>query len=390
MHANPARAATTGRTADAPRPATILFPLAGGLVGGSHFSALALIDALDRDQFRPCVMLHQGTGALAELLEQRGQPFELVPQALTSLAVTDLLRTLPARVRFLRQRGIAIVHTNEGAMHAAWGPAARFAGARLLWHHRGHPRARGLRYLAPLFADRVVAVSHFAAPPPGLLSAAGKTLVIRSPFDAVPPVLDRAANAAARRTELGVGTDTVLLGFFGHLAARKRPLVFVEAVAELRRHRPSLPVLGVMFGGTLDAGLDDAVRALAARLGVADAIRLMGFRQPIAPWLAACDANVVTAVDEPFGRTLIEAMLLGTPVIAAASGGSIEAIDDGFTGLLVPPDDPQAFAAAVLQCLLPGCGAKLAAAAMREARAAFGVAGHASAVSAVYHQLLAA
>src|SRR3546814_9209528 len=64
--------------------------------------------------------------------------------------------------------------------------------------------------------------------------------------------------------------------------------------------------------------------------------------------MAACDALLVTAVDEPFGRTLIEAMLLETPVIAANSGGNPEAIEDGENGLIVPPDDPESFADAAL------------------------------------------
>src|SRR3546814_9556362 len=90
-----------------------------------------------------------------------------------------------------------------------------------------------------------------------------------------------------------------------------------------------MPVTGLLFGGTLQPGLDKAVLERAARLGIADRIRLMGFRHPSAPWMAACDALLVTAVEEPFGRTLIEAMLLRTRVVAANSGGNPEAIRHG-------------------------------------------------------------
>src|SRR3546814_9239858 len=74
------------------------------------------------------------------------------PKALASLA------------RYLQQRDVRIVHTNEGPMHVTWGPAARLAGRKLLWHHRSSPRAKGLRFLAPLLAHRVASVSRFAAP----------------------------------------------------------------------------------------------------------------------------------------------------------------------------------------------------------------------------------
>src|SRR3546814_17835710 len=56
------------------------------------------------------------------------------PKALASLA------------RYLQQRDVRIVHTNEGPMHVTWGPAARLAGRKLLWHHRSSPRAKGLRF----------------------------------------------------------------------------------------------------------------------------------------------------------------------------------------------------------------------------------------------------
>jgi glycosyltransferase involved in cell wall biosynthesis len=79
-------------------------------------------------------------------------------------------------------------------------------------------------------------------------------------------------------------------------------------------------------------------------------------------------------VDEPFGRTLIEAMLLGTVVVAAASGGNPEAIRDGVTGHLVPADDAVAFAERTLGLLADSArkGA-LAEAARREALERFGL-----------------
>jgi glycosyltransferase involved in cell wall biosynthesis len=59
--------------------------------------------------------------------------------------------------------------------------------------------------------------------------------------------------------------------------------------------------------------------------------------------IAGVDVNVVTAINEPFGRTLIEAMLLKTPVVATRHGGNIEAIIDGESGFLVDPYLPEAF-----------------------------------------------
>jgi glycosyltransferase involved in cell wall biosynthesis len=117
----------------------------------------------------------------------------------------------------------------------------------------------------------------------------------------------------------------------------------------------------------------------------------MGFRYPPERWLAGCEVLLVPAVDEPFGRTLIEAMLLGTVVVAAASGGNPEAIRDGVTGCLVPPDDAAAFAERTLGLLAaPTLMATLADAARREALGRFGLRQHAEAIMRVYDAMLSA
>ena len=115
----------------------------------------------------------------------------------------------------------------------------------------------------------------------------------------------------------------------------------------------------------------------------------MGFRYPPESWMAASDLLLVTAVDEPFGRTLIEAMLLGTPVIAADSGGNPEAIEDGRTGFLVAPDDIAGFAARAAELLRDQARWRaIGATAQADARSRFGLERHAQAIMAIYDRML--
>ncbi|MET0365214.1 MAG: glycosyltransferase, partial [Sphingobium sp.] len=167
---------------------TICFPFAGNMVGGSHISALGLLNGLDHDRYRILVVPQYRDGAVASLLAGYemvvddpdlhwadfvpGEPFTVGKFGRT-------LRSMPGIIRFLRRNKVDIVHTNDGRTHAMWGLAARLAGAKLLWHHRGDPTALGLRYLAPLIASRIVAVSDFALPK----GPAGRSEVIHSPFD---------------------------------------------------------------------------------------------------------------------------------------------------------------------------------------------------------------
>jgi glycosyltransferase involved in cell wall biosynthesis len=372
----------------------VCFPFVGNLVGGSHISAIGLIKRLDRTRYRPLVLLQHPEGEIADLCRREGVAVEAGPPSVDllhgrRLRLRDfgrIARDLIKLAGFLVKRGVHIVHSNDGRTHATWALAARLAGAKLVWHHRSDPYAFGLRFVAPWLAHRVVAVSKFAAPRPGLVSAARRCDVIHSPF-AIDADVDRARARAALLQELGCDPGTAIIGFFGALIPRKRPLLFVDAIAALREQAPELPVLGLLFGEALEDA-DAQVRARASERGVADRIRLMGFRYPGSTWLAACDVLMVPAIDEPFGRTLIEAMMLGTPVAATASGGNVEAIEHGVTGLLVPPEDASALASACQALLKDPALAEVSATAREHALRVYPAEAHAAAVMQIYDGLL--
>ena len=380
-----------------PEATAICFPFSGDVVGGSHFSVLGLLDHFDPARYFPMIVPQDPDGAIARLFRDRGFMTE-TPLRWTEMAydraigprrMLSAARDIPAQIRYLRSRRYRIVHSNDGRTHATWALAARLSGAKLLWHQRGDPRAAGLRLAAPLLANQVVAVSHFAAPRPGLWSAARKTRVIHSAFNTA----IQEDRGAARRTlleELGEGPDTILLGYFGAFVGRKRPYLFIDAIAELRRRHPECPVIGLLFGEAYDQGrTEQDLEAHARRKGVAHAVRQMGFRSPGPYWLAACDALLVPARDEPFGRTLVEAMLVGTPVVATASGGNMEALMDGQFGLLVPPEDAGALADGVESLIArPGAIHAMTVAAMASARTRFGDRMHAEQIMAVYDAML--
>jgi glycosyltransferase involved in cell wall biosynthesis len=376
------------------KPVIVAFPFVGGFVGGSHLSAAKLIQHLDRQRYQPLVVLHRTEGQVADLFRDDGIAFEPAPSAgfLDGASVRDDLAFLLTQTlrltRFLRRRGARIVHTNDGRTHATWALPTRLAGARLLWHHRKDPDAKGLRYGAPWAADRIVSVSRFSAPRPGLFSPARRCTVVHSPFDTDAAPVDRAQARSMLLKELRCTPDARVVGFFGSLTMRKRPLTFVDAIAEMRARVPELPLAAPIFGQDRQ-DLAAAIRQRAVARGVADCVHLMGFRHPPEPWMAACDILLVPAVDEPFGRTLIEAMLLGTVVVAAASGGNPEAIQDGVTGHLVPADDAVAFAERTLGVLAdPVRKTALADAARRDAVTRFGLRQHAESIMGVYDAML--
>ncbi|EQA98520.1 glycosyltransferase family 4 protein [Sphingobium baderi] len=375
----------------------VCFPFTGDVVGGSHFSVLGLVENLDPARYVPVIVPQFRDGAVASLFRDHGIRTETplrwtelpYDRSVTPWKIAQVAKDIPGQMRYLRSRPYPIVHTNDGRTHATWALAARLSGARLLWHQRGDPGAAGLRLAAPLLANQVVAVSQFASPRPGLWSAARKARVVHSAF-ATDVEEDRAGARAHLIDELGCDPRTVFIGFFGAFIPRKRPTLFIDAIAELAARDLPRPVMGLLFGEAYDGGRTEReLEDHARRRGAGHIVRQMGFRTPGTRWLAACDMLLVSAHGEPFGRTLIEAMLVGTPVVATASGGNIEALCEGRIGVLVPPEDAGALANGA-QALIkrPEMARTLAATAMASAKSRFGDRVHAERIMAVYDEML--
>ena len=373
---------------------TICYPFAGDSLGGSHQSLLGLLKGLDQTRYRLLIVVEHPGGRIA----QHFAGFEVVPdpappresfEAGRAFGLGKFASTFAGigkRAAFLREQGVDIVHTNDGRTHATWSLAAKRAGAKLVWHHRGDPTAKGLRWLAPLVADQIVTVSRFSLPPHKGSRAAREAQVVFSPFD-VDVSVDRAAARRRLLDELELPEDALVCGYFGLFIARKRPLAFIDTIARLRQ-LTSRPVAGLLFGVAEHPELLAEMEARIADPALGGAVRLMGYRSPGAEWIAACDQLLVPAIDEPLGRTLVEAMVVGTPVIATRSGGNPEAILDGL-GVIVPPDDPQvmAMACATLAESPPEKLAAMVERARKSARERFAAARHVSAISAIYERL---
>jgi glycosyltransferase involved in cell wall biosynthesis len=171
-------------------------------------------------------------------------------------------------------------------------------------------------------------------------------------YDAVDEAWLRPQRAAVDiRRELDVPADAPCVGIAGNIQEWKGQTVLVDALGMLREH-PT--VHAVIAGGVHRAGEGYAndLRARIAALGLERRVHLVGFRPDIPDVMNAWDVVVHASVrPEPFGRVILEGMLLGKPVIATDAGGVPELISDGETGLLVPPGDAPALAAALRRLL---------------------------------------
>tara|TARA_B100001179_G_scaffold232624_1_gene226319 strand:+ start:376 stop:1617 length:1242 start_codon:yes stop_codon:yes gene_type:complete len=372
---------------------TLCFPFAGDRLGGSHISLKGLLDELPQNLYRIMLLLEVPNGRIAQYFdgyEQIDDPCALRKpfQVGRSFSIGNALSTIPrafGRASLLKELEVDIVHTNDGRTHASWALAAKHAGARMVWHHRGDPDARGTGMVAPWLADQIISVSDYALPTRrwGKLRHAK---VIHSPFD-VDISVDRNEMRNRLVSELGCPDDAIICGYFGQYIARKRPVAFIDAVDELRRISQR-PVVGVMFGEPEDRAVYGRMQDRLSGQAVPPPVSLMGYREPGHQWISACDALLVTALNEPLGRTLVEAMLVETPVIATRSGGNAEALAPD-CGVLVAPDDPAAMAEAALQLLdRPDCLRDLIVRARKMAEKRFTKNRHTRQMQEVYAELI--
>ncbi|MDT8434839.1 MAG: glycosyltransferase family 4 protein [Anaerosomatales bacterium] len=137
-----------------------------------------------------------------------------------------------------------------------------------------------------------------------------------------------------------------LVGCVGRLAPVKGVEYFVRMAGPLGFQVPRARF--VIAGSGPE---ESRLRAIAYAYGLGDRLVFLGHVSPVAPVLAACDVVVIPSLSEGFALVAAEAMALGKPVVGTNVGGLVDVVADGETGILVPPADPEALAAAVARLL---------------------------------------
>jgi glycosyltransferase involved in cell wall biosynthesis len=154
------------------------------------------------------------------------------------------------------------------------------------------------------------------------------------------------------RTELAPPGHPVV-GFVGFFRPEKGVDDFLDMAKILRARRPEIRFAAV--GGDSPRATGRSFRAemkrRAAAIGVDDVVCFTGPRDDVAEIMRSLDVLVVPSLDEGFGRVILEANAVGKPVVGSNAAGIPEVIEDGVTGILVPPRDPPALADAVLRIL---------------------------------------
>ena len=328
---------------------------------GADIGLLHSILCLDRNKYDPIVLLPSDmpTGMLSPELERLGVEYHFVTLGILRRKYLTPSRIIPlivemlsgiAKVRSIaRERNVTLVYVNTFvAVSGAIGSS--LARVPVLWHIReilAMPRA--MRWVLirtlNLCADRVVCISKavrdsLLAEAPGLAS---KCVVVYNAVSA--PIATSTDNHVGIREELGVAENIPLVGTVGRISHWKGQEILVEAAAQVLQRQPSahFVALGSYFAD--ESHYLDKLKAQIENLGLADRFHLSDYRSNVTEVYRALDIFVLPSrKPEPFGRVTVEAMMQSRPVIATNHGGTCELIEDGVTGILVPPADPAALA----------------------------------------------
>lgn len=315
---------------------------------------------------------------LASRAQEQGLPVHTVPMG-RGLALNSVL----ALRRLLARHRPTHINTHSGRDTLLAGLAARS-----LWHRPRIVRTRHLilppTHLATYtwLPDRVVTVSQAVADD---LARRG---VPRHKLRVVPTGIDLWRFDPARitptlRDELGLGPEALLVGTVAILRNKKGHRDLLSAIPGVLAQ-----VGNAHFVIAGDGPQEAKLKAETARLGLSAHVHFLGLRRDVPEILRALDLFVLPTREEALGTAFLEAQAMGVPVIGTRVGGVPETIREGETGLLVPPGDPQALAAALIQLLTdPARRAAFARAARPWVETHFGIEQMGAGMLAVYEEL---
>jgi glycosyltransferase involved in cell wall biosynthesis len=299
----------------------------------------------------------------------------------------DLLAGLRLR-RLVTTDRYDLVHFHTARAHALSPWVAHTGAKRVVTRRMDYPLKKGrvTRFLYIHSVDAVVAIS--AGVRAALLAAEVPAAHIRhipSGVETSRFCHDPAARAHIRRL-YGFGAHETVVLSVGALAERKGYRTLLQAARQLQHQGLGLRYL-VCGEGVLRAALQEEARTL----GLETEVRFVGFCTEIPPYLSAADLFVHVPLWEGLGVAVIEALAAGLPVVASRVGGIPDLISDQKTGLLVPPQDSTALAAALHRLArAPAWASTLGRAGQTQARARFDMTVMARNNVALYHELLEA
>lgn len=330
----------------------ILFLSHSAELNGAEIMLLQTMERLDQTRFR-VVLLLPCVGSLGKEADKLGievitvpmkwwlsdrahvwrQPFAWIWNARSVLTIQNIIR----------KRKFDLVFTNS-AVAFSGALAARICHRPHIWILHEILRGRNTQFwcflgskfllkFIPALSCRVI-VNSLAS-----LAPFNRRSKIRLVYNGIPIHKEQDPTWAGTREEMGLKKNDIILGMVGRICPEKGQRKVVEAFAVLKFHFPALKLL--IVGEIKDEKYFLAIEKRMAELALSEDMIFTGRKENILAVMRTMDILIVASRSESFGRVIIEAMSVNTPVVAVSSGGIPEIIEDGINGFLAPSNAPE-------------------------------------------------
>ncbi|MGH9508341.1 MAG: glycosyltransferase [Terriglobales bacterium] len=326
------------------KPRTILHTIETGGPGGAETVLLHLVSRLDPARFRSVALIPE-EGWLLDRLRERQAPTHLVRMR------GRLHRTLREMALLVRAESVDLIHSHLPDQNFHSCLVGRMTGRKVVATYHGALdvfRARSalkLRVVRRL-ASATVAVSEWLAESLRVAGfASDRLLCIHNGVDMERFVVEPTGRL---RAQLGCANGARLVGMVANLRSPKGYEFFVRSSRIVADHFPHCHFVAVGEG---DADELQRLQALVRDLRLTRRFAFAGLRPDIPEVLSELDVFVLSSISEGLPLAVVEAMAAARPVVATRCGGLPEVVEDGRTGFLVSPADPESLAAKICEVL---------------------------------------
>jgi len=317
---------------------------------------LAIADIVDKrqDELR-YLMLTPGEGVLASYYRDKG--YEVWAQKLeTKRRLYPGLHSVQSYffARQFRRKHVQAVLCNTFAAAARVKTACRLAGIPWAIYVREYISKKQLHRDILADATLVLAVSRDVAAYLSDMVSKDKIAVAYDHINPEPLVRRIELHRARGERIVPYHPSTPVVGVIGRITKYKQQDLFVRSIPGILAEIPEARFVVVGSAGVREREYERSLKVLARDLGIEEKVVFMGHRPDAVEIMAELSACCLTSDREPFPRTLLEAQLLGTPVVAADTGGCPEMVEDGVSGILfssVAADAPGQLSSAVVRVL---------------------------------------
>lgn len=344
-------------------PVRIMRIIARLNIGGPAIHVTLLTEKMrppDYESVLVCGNIEDNEGDMAYFAESRGVKPIIIPNLGRSLNPLHDVKTIWQLYRLMRDLQPHVVHTHTAKAGFVGRVAARLAGVPVIVHtFHGHvfqgyfnPTLTRvfiqLERVTARMSDTVITLTE------GLRRELTDVYRVtrKGRITVLPLGLDLEAFARVPRKQgdfrrrFNLSPDAPLVGIVGRIVPIKNHQLFLQAALKVKQRLPDACFV-VVGDGELRAELE----AEAARLGLTDCVKFTGWVRDVAPVYSDLDVLVISSRNEGTPVSVIEALSARCPVVTTAVGGLPDLLDQGALGALVPSDDADALAAAIITTL---------------------------------------